>query len=71
MLGGWGHDHSGVIMVLQASEYTKEMKEDLRKRHMSIKSDQRNSVVHEMMHNVFEHMDEEKAVTIITGLLNP
>ena len=63
--------HTGVIFVLQESDYSTRMKAELRKEHISIKSDQRNSVVHEILHNVVEHMNEEIAVQILTNLLHP
>jgi hypothetical protein len=63
--------HRGVMFVLQRSDYTADMKKYLRQQHVSIWSDQRNSVVHEILHNVIEHANEEFAVRTLTGLINP
>jgi hypothetical protein len=47
------------------------MHQELRKRRMSVADDQRDSVLHEILHNVIENMDEESAVVILTRLLHP
>jgi hypothetical protein len=65
------YDESGVMFILQRSEYTNEMKKSLRQRHVSIWSDQRNSVLHEILHNVIEHGYEEAVVSTLANLLNP
>jgi len=61
----------GVILVLKASEYPEDVKADLRKRRVSIAADQRNTVVHEILHCVWAFMDEEYAIEFIVKWMKP
>ena len=65
------HEKTGIIFVIRKQDYTNQMKDDLKKDHSTVKADQRNSVVHEMVHNIWNHMPEETAVQLLTGLLHP
>lgn len=63
-------DREGMIFILRRADYTKEFM----KRsgvHKSPKADQRDSVLHEMMHLIVEHMATEAAVVTITTALKP
>jgi hypothetical protein len=59
----------GIIFVLMRSDYTKET---IKNNHIkNVKQDQRDSVVHELVHNIINHMDEENAVVVITKIIKP
>ena len=60
---------TGVIFVMMREDYTKEMKKEMK--YKNIKSDQRNSVVHEMLHNIWKNMDEEYAMWVLSKALKP
>lgn len=60
---------TGHILVLERSSYTKEMKEIGHIKH--IKLDQKNTVVHEMIHNVVAHAEDEFAVQVLTEQIVP
>lgn len=66
-----GEYHRGTVFVLERSEYTPEMKKELKEAQIGLKEDQRNSVVHELLHNVLLNMHQEAAVQILTNLLKP
>lgn len=53
----------GVMLVLKKDDYIP------LPRSLSIQEDQEDSVVHEMLHNVFQNMPQEHAVQIISRLL--
>ena len=61
----------GQIYILEQSGYTKAMKAGLKAAHRTVWDDQRDSVVHEMLHNVLGNMNRESAVVILTHLLKP
>jgi hypothetical protein len=59
---------TGTIFVLLRSDYTKAT---LKKLHTSAKADQKDSVVHELVHNVVGNMKNEYAVVTLTHALKP
>jgi hypothetical protein len=63
------HSQSGMIFVMMRDDYTKEMKKQMKLK--SVKADQRDSVVHEMLHNLWAHMEEEHAMWVLSHALKP
>lgn len=67
-------DMTGELWIAERAEYTPELWE-----HYGVKPedrrpaevDQRNSVVHELLHVVWEYAQEEAAVAMIAGAINP
>ena len=62
-------ERKGTIYVTMRSDYTPALKKEWDVK--NVKADQRDSVVHEMLHNVVENMTNEGAVQVITRLLKP
>lgn len=66
-------NRTGTVFILQRSAYTPEIceanhiKYDLK----HIKADQRDSVVHELLHNVVQNMDTEYAVSTLSHAFKP
>lgn len=69
------NSHYGVVWVMTRSEYTHELFTSLDMKDMNasqIKADQRNSVVHELVHFIWDYApSKEFAVQILTGAINP
>lgn len=63
--------HTGTILIMDSIDYNKHARKELRKRHMTVRDDQRDSVLHEILHNVIRNMREEVAVVTLTSLLKP
>lgn len=65
---------TGEIWVMRLSEYTPEMWEEIGLNPQTdiwSKADQRDSVVHEMVHCVISYADNEAAVAMLTGAIAP
>lgn len=59
----------GEIFVLRRKDYSDAVKRQLRI--SDVKADQRNSVVHEMIHCLYRNMAEESAVSVLAAALRP
>ena len=72
-------EHTGTLYVMRLSEYTKEVKDSLlgpkaKKKRPFPKKDQKNSIVHELVHVVVEFAClgyPEGAVTMLTEAIDP
>ncbi len=73
----WSYDPDprlGELWVMKLSEYNPnyyKMFEYKRKSKRWARWDQRNSVVHELIHNVIRNANEEAAVAMLTNAINP
>jgi hypothetical protein len=67
-------DMAGEIWVLQKDQYTDALWEHFgvaKDEQRPAEVDQRNSVVHELLHVVWEYAQEEPAIAMIAGAINP
>lgn len=67
----WDVEHmAGTMYILRRADYTPEL---LKARHIIVtpKADQRDSVLHEMLHMVIDDMTEEGAVVTLTRAFKP
>ena len=62
----------GVVMIMRRADYTPQMKSVAKITTMrQVRADQRNSVLHELLHVLVAHADEEWAVSRLALLLKP
>ena len=64
-------DKSGEILILCGKCYTKHQRDWARSQGRSVRKDQRDSVVHELLHAIWGLMREEAAIRMLTDLLKP
>lgn len=62
-------NHTGWMVILDEKAYSPEAKKSLKKHHATIRDDQKDSVVHELVHNVIQNMSNEGAVVTLTHFL--
>jgi len=64
-------DKTGEILVLCQKCYTARQKDWIRSQGRTLKEDQRDSVVHELLHNIWANAEEEFAIAMLTKLFKP
>lgn len=60
---------TGSMFILMRDGYTKDLKKKFKIK--SIKADQKDSIVHEFLHSVWENMNTEYAVSLLSKALKP